>query len=264
VAQVLEQGDDFLAGGEVQVAGRLVGQDDGRGVGQGTGDGHALLLAAGQLLGFVPIAVAQADQGQKFQTLFHGLVLGGAGENHGQGDVFQGGHDLDEIKRLKNIADLAVAQPGQLIGVELGDIHLVDEDLAGARFVEPADHVEQGGFARAGRPHDGQVFAGLDDEIHAAQGRDHLRAHLEGLGHAGHPDDVVRIGHTPPCKTPHRGASPPGPWPVYGEFVSRRGVRGIMPRPPAASSLFLILRPHGLHRPHPGGHDGRVDHADEA
>ena len=50
----------------------------------------------------------------------------------------------------------------------LGDVHLVDKDLAGRGFVQAADHVEQRGFARPGRPHDGEVFAGFYGEVHAA------------------------------------------------------------------------------------------------
>ena len=46
----------------VEVAGRLVGQDDVGVVDQRPGDGHALLLAAGELRGPVVEPVAQADQ----------------------------------------------------------------------------------------------------------------------------------------------------------------------------------------------------------
>ena len=49
---------DFFAGGRVQVAGRLVGQDHVRVVDQRPGDGHALLLAAGKLEGPMVEAVA--------------------------------------------------------------------------------------------------------------------------------------------------------------------------------------------------------------
>jgi hypothetical protein len=45
----------------VQVGGGLVGQDQRRVVGQGPGDGHPLLLAAGQVAGTVAEPVAQPD-----------------------------------------------------------------------------------------------------------------------------------------------------------------------------------------------------------
>jgi hypothetical protein len=47
--QRLEQRHDLLAGAGVEVAGRLVGQQHLRVADQGAGDGHPLLLAAGQL-----------------------------------------------------------------------------------------------------------------------------------------------------------------------------------------------------------------------
>ena len=57
-----QQLHDLLARFGVQVAGRLVGHDDGRVVDQRAGDGHALLLPAGKLVGAVVHAVAQPDR----------------------------------------------------------------------------------------------------------------------------------------------------------------------------------------------------------
>ena len=57
-----QQLHDLVAGLRVEVAGRLVGQDDVRVVDQDAGDGHALLLAAGELHRPVVEPVAQADQ----------------------------------------------------------------------------------------------------------------------------------------------------------------------------------------------------------
>ena len=63
--QVPEQGHDFLAGGAVQVAGRLVEQHQRRFVGQGAGDGDALLLAAREFRGFVIGPILQAHPFQQ-------------------------------------------------------------------------------------------------------------------------------------------------------------------------------------------------------
>jgi hypothetical protein len=51
--QVVEEIEDFFAGLGVEVAGGFVGEDDERAVGKGAGDGDALLLAAGKLVGLV-------------------------------------------------------------------------------------------------------------------------------------------------------------------------------------------------------------------
>ena len=55
-----QQVHDVPAVGAVEIAGRLVGQQDRRIVGQGACDGHALLLAARQLRRIVMPAIAQA------------------------------------------------------------------------------------------------------------------------------------------------------------------------------------------------------------
>ena len=48
--------EDQAGGADIEVAGRLVGQQDARRIGQGAGDRHALLLAAGEAAGPVVLA----------------------------------------------------------------------------------------------------------------------------------------------------------------------------------------------------------------
>ena len=54
---------------------------------------------------------------------------------------------------------------------------LVDQ-LAGGRHVQPAEDVEQGGLAAAGRAEQADEFAGVEFEVHAVQ-RHHV--HLAGV-----------------------------------------------------------------------------------
>ena len=53
--------DDLLAGVAVEIGGRLVGQHDLRMLDQRAGDGDALFLAAGELVGPLAALVGQAD-----------------------------------------------------------------------------------------------------------------------------------------------------------------------------------------------------------
>ena len=74
----------------VEIAGRLVGEQHRRLVGERAGDGHALLLAAGKLVGRVVAALGEADGLKRLQRP---LVLAGAFEplapvKHRQLDVF--------------------------------------------------------------------------------------------------------------------------------------------------------------------------------
>ena len=74
--QRCEQRHDLVAGGGVERAGGLVGQQDRRIVHQRPGDGHALALAARKLAGLVQHAVFQIHLFQSRLGLLGALVGG--------------------------------------------------------------------------------------------------------------------------------------------------------------------------------------------
>ena len=55
--QLVKKREDFLAGSAVEISGGFVGQKNGRPCNQGSGDRHALPLAAGKLIGPVTHAI---------------------------------------------------------------------------------------------------------------------------------------------------------------------------------------------------------------
>ena len=67
LGQLGQEVEDLGGGFGVEVAGRLVGDEDGRVVGQRAGDGDALLLAAGKLAGQTFGVIGQSDLGQARQ-----------------------------------------------------------------------------------------------------------------------------------------------------------------------------------------------------
>ena len=104
------------AGLRVEVAGRLVGEDDGRFGDQGAGDGDPLLLAAGELRGPVGAAVLEADGAdQLLDPLLVGLA---AGDRERQHQVLLGAEDRQQVEELEDEAELVAAQLGQLAVVE--------------------------------------------------------------------------------------------------------------------------------------------------
>jgi hypothetical protein len=89
------------------------------------------------------------------------LALGGGHAAVGEGelDVFVDGEVADEVEGLENEADLAVADAGALGEREALDGAAVEEVGAVGRGVEQAEDGEEGGFAAAGGAGDGDVFA---------------------------------------------------------------------------------------------------------
>src|SRR5260221_11458897 len=80
---------DPHAGTAIQVAGRLIGQQQGWAVDERAGDGHALLLAAGQFRGLVAHAPAQADEGQHLARAAVPLACRETRVYHRQGEILE-------------------------------------------------------------------------------------------------------------------------------------------------------------------------------
>jgi len=85
----LHEREDLDTRARVEVTGRLVGQDDGRIVDQRAGDGHALLLAARELIGVMVLALGQPHGGQAFASVPAPLAGRQTGVEQGKLDVLQ-------------------------------------------------------------------------------------------------------------------------------------------------------------------------------
>ena len=88
--QILEHADHAQTHLGIQLRRRLVGKQHLRRVGDGAGDGHALLLAAGELMGPVGHALAQSHQRQAFLRALAPLGGAHAGDPHAEVHVFNG------------------------------------------------------------------------------------------------------------------------------------------------------------------------------
>ena len=127
----------------VEGAGGFVGEDELGAVGEGAGDGDALLLADGQFSGFVGDAVVQADA---FEEVVGPLFVGvAAGEGHSHEDVFHGGEAGEEVVGLEDVADVLAAEVVAVGFGELGEV--------GGFVVDGVDRWSRGrgrGFRRGG------------------------------------------------------------------------------------------------------------------
>jgi acyl-CoA thioesterase I len=150
--------DDLLARRQVEVAGRLVGEQDRRLHHQRTGERHTLLLAAGELGGIVGEPLGEADTVELGRGA--GERVGAAGKLQRHGDVFKRGHVLDEMEGLEDDADIGAAEPGQGILVKSRQIFARHDHPAGARRLEAGCDHQQGRFAGARRSDDADGFPG--------------------------------------------------------------------------------------------------------
>ena len=163
VVERLEGGHDFDARAAVEVARRLVGQEQRGIVDERAGDGHALLLAARELVGMMVRAIRQAHEFERPQRpgveFFRRQTR--APVEHWQLHIFQRRGPREEVEALEDEPDFLIAEVGQRVAVERGNIHAVEPVASAGRAVEAAEDVHHGGFAGAARAHDREKFAGL-------------------------------------------------------------------------------------------------------
>jgi len=190
--KTVEQGHDLGAGGRVKVSGGLVGQQDRRIVDQRPGDGDALPLSAGEFAGLVVHALFEVGEAQGLLGPLDPLLGRHAGIDQRQFDVVQGRGARQQVEGLEDEADLLVADAGQFVVAQVAHQVAVDEVIAFGGRVQAADQVHQRRLARSRRPHDGDILAALDLEVHAGDGMNLLVAHDVRLPQVvGADDDVV-------------------------------------------------------------------------
>ena len=152
--QLAEQIHHRFAALRIEVAGRLVGEQDDRLAGDRARHGDALLLTARELAGQVLGAMRHADALERRRDPL--LALGGAHAAIGerQLDVLEHREIADQVEALKDESDLAVADARALRSRELGDRPAVQLVRAFGRRVEQAENRQQRRLAAARRPGD--------------------------------------------------------------------------------------------------------------
>ena len=149
--------DDLSSGRFIEIAGRLVGDDD-RGIGhERAGERNALLLAAGQLGRVMVEPAAQSDRRQ--------LVLGArecvarAGEFERHRDVFQRCHGRDQVEGLEHDADIPAAKAREFILIELAQVLSGNDDRTAVGPLQSGHHHEQRRLAGTRRSKEGHGLA---------------------------------------------------------------------------------------------------------
>ena len=157
----LQQLEDLVAGLAIEVAGRLVAEQQRRVGDDRARDADALLLAAGELARVVLRAVGQADDLERDRRArLRRSRLRQLREQQRQLDVALGGQHRQQVVELEDEADVLRAPLRQRAAAERRSIsHAGDLDRAARRLIEAAHQIEQRRLARSGRPHQRQKIA---------------------------------------------------------------------------------------------------------
>ena len=119
MVELVEERHDLVAGLGVEVAGGLVGEDDRGAIDERAGDGDALALSAGELVGLVAHAAVEVDGVQRGGGAFDAFGGRGAVVDQRELDVVQRRGAGEQVEGLKDEADLAVADAGEFVVVEV-------------------------------------------------------------------------------------------------------------------------------------------------
>src|SRR5262245_46538011 len=192
----------------VQVAGRLVGEDQPRLVDERPRHAHALLLAARELRRQMLRAIREPH------ALERGQRLGGIGDRVvvlGHHHVLECGEMREQMELLKNDADFLAPKAHPAALAHRRDLGAIHPQAAGGRLIERSEQVEQRALPRPRGPHYREPFAGLDAQVHLVQrlecpvvSRDALQPHQRFAWHqspasagAGSTASARRIGPRP-------------------------------------------------------------------
>ena len=144
----VEQAHDALAGGRVEVAGRLVGQQDQRPVDERPGDRHTLLFATAELMREALLLARQTDEIEHCRHLLADDVLRSADDFQCEGHVLVHRASWQELVVLEDVADVATKVRHLAVG-HLVDVSPGNPDRALLRALLAVHHPQQRALAGA-------------------------------------------------------------------------------------------------------------------
>ena len=192
--------DDLAAGRLVEIAGRLVGDEDRGMRRQRARERDALLLAARKLRRIMREALAEPDRCELAPSRALERV-GGAGELERHRDVLERRHGRDEVEGLEHDADLAAAKARERILVEPADFLARDRDRARIGPLQPGHHHQQRRFARARRTDQADRLAAPYIERDVLEDMNPRRAAAERQVDARKRDGRQRERSPPRCRS---------------------------------------------------------------
>ncbi|EQG52128.1 hypothetical protein QIW_3908 [Clostridioides difficile DA00134] len=125
-------------------------------------------MAAGEIAGHIVQLILQPQHPHHF---FHKLLVYLVSvQLHRQHNVFKDIQHRHQIVVLEDEADFSPAENGKLLIFQCREVAPIHNDIAGGRHIQPANHVQQSGFAAAGGSNNRYKFPLLNREVHTIQG----------------------------------------------------------------------------------------------
>ena len=166
VVEVDEHLAQLLADFRVHGGERFVEQEHVRLGRERAGEGDALALAAGKLVGEAVFQILQAEQINQLGHACDAVGLRPLLDFEAEGDVVRHAHALEERVALEDEADVA------LLHRHVVDALAAHENLAIGRRFKAGNHAQHGGLAATGRAEQRDELAVGDGEAHVVDGGD--------------------------------------------------------------------------------------------
>src|SRR5271166_5736891 len=112
LVQLFQNLENFRGGMAVEIAGRLVGEDE-RGIADDRArDGDTLLLASTELFGEMVDAIFETDELKGGQDMIAALLRSHLSKKQWRFNIFKRSEDGDQIESLEDVADMRIAPVG--------------------------------------------------------------------------------------------------------------------------------------------------------
>ena len=165
----LQQHHDLQGAAGVQVPGGLIGDDHIGVVHQRPGNGHALLLPAGELTGIAVRLLVQPHQLEDIGDAPLQIPAGGPNGPHGKGQIFVHSFLIDQAEILKDDPQ-SPAHQGHLAGADIIQTVPVDHQLPLGQGDLAGDQLDHGGLSGPGGAHQKDKLSIINAEIDPLQG----------------------------------------------------------------------------------------------
>ena len=167
--QALQESDHAFPGVLIEVAGRLVRENEPRLVRDRPRDRDALLLSARETVGEGIRPVRQADFSKERARPAASVRSVLTVQLKRKEEVFENGEGWNEVQELKDKPQMFSAKERAVAFGQRSELFAYDPNYSSIGSVDSADQVQEGGLTGAGRSDDRDALTSLYDEIHAVE-----------------------------------------------------------------------------------------------